>query len=181
MAMLFAGLGKIDSAITEMEKMYQIDPSPSNTLSLAMFYEQKGRASDAGRILDQLLNKSGKNPSVMNDLAYLYAEYAADPRDLEKAADLSAQAIGRQPDNAAFLDTSAWVSFKQGDLNAAWYRILSALALRPEIGSLNFHAAVIANARGLKQESGRYLEKALQENLDSQSRKAAIELRETLN
>jgi tetratricopeptide (TPR) repeat protein len=180
MAIVFAGQGKADSAIVEMEKMYLIDSSPSNALSLAMLYELKGRVDDASRLLDELLRKSGGSPSVMNDLAYLYAEYRTDPRDLEKAANLAAQAIVRQPDNPAFLDTAAWVSYKQGDRDAAWYRIQTALSLRPDLGTLNLHAAVIAKTRGEMHDASRYLEKALQENLDSVSRKTALDLKKQL-
>ena len=180
MAIVFAAQGKADSAIVEMEKMYHINSSPSNAISLAMLYELKGRVDDASRLLDEVLRKSGGSPSVMNDLAYLYAEYRTDPKDLEKAANLAAQAIAGQPDNPAFLDTAAWVSFKQGDLEAAWYRIQTALSLRPDAGSLNLHAAMIAKTRGEKQEASRYLEKALQENLDSVSRKTALDLKKQL-
>jgi tetratricopeptide (TPR) repeat protein len=180
MAILFASQDKIDSAIAEVEKLYHIDSSPANAISLAMLYEQKGRVDEASRLLDELLQKSGGAPSVMNDLAYLYAEYRTDPKDLEKAANLSAQAIAKQPDNAAFLDTAAWVSFKRNDLDSAWYNIRSALNLQPDAGSLNLHAAVIANTRGEKQEASRYLEKALQNNLDSVSKKTALELKKRL-
>jgi len=113
-------------------------------------------------------------------LAYLYAEYRSDPKDLEKAANLAAQAIAKQPDNPAFLDTAAWVSFKQNDLDSAWYRIKSALNLRPDAGALNLHAAQIANSRGEKQEASHYLEKALEENLDPVSRKSALDLKKRL-
>jgi len=180
MAIVYAAQGKADSAIVEMEKMYRINSSPSNAISLAMLYEQKGRVEDASRLLDELLGKSGGSPSVMNDLAYLYAEYRTDPKDLEKAANLAAQVIAKQPDNPAFMDTAAWVSFKQGDLNSAWYRIQTALALRPDAGQLNLHAAMIAKTRGETQEASRYLEKALQENLDSASRKTALDLKKQL-
>ncbi len=180
MAIVYAAQGKADSAIVEMEKMYRTNSSPSNAISLAMLYEQKGRVEDASRLLDELLSKSGGSPSVMNDLAYLYAEYRTDPKDLEKAANLAAQVIAKQPDNPAFMDTAAWVSFKQGDLDSAWSRIQTALALRPDAGQLNLHAAMIAKTRGETQEASRYLEKALQENLDSVSRKTALDLKKQL-
>ncbi|SPF36270.1 hypothetical protein SBDP1_1470006 [Syntrophobacter sp. SbD1] len=181
MAILLAGQGKIDYAIVEMEKLYSINSSTSNALSLAMLYEQKGRVDDASRLLDELLSKSAGSPSVMNDLAYLYAEYRTDPKDLEKAANLAAQALAGQPDNPAFQDTAAWVSFKQGDLDTAWYRIKSALAINPDGGSLNLHAAMIADKKGERQEASGYLEKALKGNLDSISRKTALDLKKTVS
>ncbi|HYA42512.1 MAG TPA: tetratricopeptide repeat protein [Syntrophobacteraceae bacterium] len=180
MAIVFAAQGKLDSAIVEMEKMYAISSSPSNALALAMLYEQKGRVDDASRVLDEMLRKSGGSPSAMNDLAYLYAEYRTDPKDLEKAASLAAQALAKQPDNPAFLDTAAWVSFKRNDIDSAWTRIKQALNLQPDAGSLNLHAAVIANTRGDKAEASRYLEKALSENLDAISRKTALDLKKRL-
>ena len=180
MAIVLASEGKIDPAIAQLEKMYRIDSSPSNALSLAMLYEQKGRVDDAGRLLDGLLRKSGKSPSVMNDLAYLYAQYSTDPKVLEKAAKLAAEAVAGQPHNAVFLDTAAWVSYKQGNLDAAWSGIQSALLLNPDAGALNLHAAVIAQKKGKMQEAKSYLDKALRENLDSLSRKAALDLKKQL-
>jgi tetratricopeptide (TPR) repeat protein len=180
MAVVFAAQGKADSAIVEMEKMYSTNSSPSNAISLAMLYEAKGRVDDASRLLDEVLSKSGGSPSVMNDLAYLYAEYRTDPKDLAKAANLAAQVIAKQPDNPAFLDTAAWVSFKQGDLVAAWYRIQNALSLRPDAGPLNLHAAMIAKTKGEMQDASRYLDKALKENLDAASRKMALDLKKQL-
>ena len=145
-----------------------------------MLYEQKGRVDDASRLLDELMHKSAGSPSVMNDLAYLYAEYRTDPKDLEKAADLTAQVIAKEPDNPAYMDTAAWVSFKKGDIDAAWYRIQTALSLRSDAGQLNLHAAMIAKTKGMKQEANQYLEKALKENLDSGSRKTALDLKKQL-
>ena len=76
--------------------MYRLDSSPSNALSLAMLYELKGRVEDAARLLDGLLRKSGGSPAVINDLAYLYAQYSTDPKVLEKAAKLAAGALAGQ-------------------------------------------------------------------------------------
>ena len=166
MAIVLASEGKIDSAIVQMEKMYSLEPSASNTLSLAMLLEQKGRADDAGRLLDGLLRKSGRSPSVTNDLAYLYSQYSTDPKILAKAAGLAAEAVASQPRNAAFLDTAAWVAYRQGNLDTAWSHIQAALLLKPDDGPMNLHAAEIAQKMGKRQEARSYLKEALE--LDKQ-------------
>lgn len=180
MAVVLTMQGKIDSAIAQEEKMYRIDPSESNALNLAMLYEQRGRTADASHLLDALLHKSGNSPAVMNDLAYFYAQYSADPKVLKKAAKLATEALAGQPQNAVFLDTAAWVAYRQGDLGAAWSRIRSALLLKPDDGSMNLHAAQIAQKQGNLQEAKTYLKKALKESLDSISRKTALDLEKQL-
>src|SRR5208337_4169135 len=120
MATIYVKQGKIDSATTEMEQMYGKDPTPPIAMSLAILYEQKGRVDDATRILNEILQKFGQSRVVKNDLAYLYVEYMKGPNDLDKAADLAAQALAKQPQNPVFMDTAAWIAYKQGNLDSAW-------------------------------------------------------------
>jgi tetratricopeptide (TPR) repeat protein len=181
MATIYAQQGRIDSATTEMELLYRKEPTPSVILSLAVLYEQKGRLGDTSLLFDEFLQKSNQSPAIMNDQAYLYAEHRTDPDDLEKAANLASMALAREPANPAFIDTSAWVAYKRGNLDAAWYGIQSSLALKPHVGLANFHAAVIAHARGEKSQASKYLEKALEDNLAPVSHDKALELKKELD
>jgi tetratricopeptide (TPR) repeat protein len=181
MASVYFKEGKIDTAMAEMEQMYQKRPSPSVAMSLAMFYEQKGRVEDATRLLNEVLEKFGQSPVVENDLAYLYAEYMTGSNELDKAAKLAAQALARQPKNAVFMDTAAWIAYKQGNFDTAWTRIQGALEVEPDIGPHNLHAAIIAKAKGQKDQAVYYLGKALQENLDQAAKKTALDLKKELD
>lgn len=58
------------------------------------------------------------NDMAMNNLAYFYSLDGAEA-DLKQAEHYSAMAIRHQPDNATFLDTYAWVKFKQKDYQSA--------------------------------------------------------------
>ena len=180
MAVIYARQGRIDTAITEMEHVYAKQPTPAAIMNLAVLYEQKGRFSEAGSLFDELLQKSNQSPTIMNDLAYLYADHRSDPGDLEKAANLAAQALAKDPQNPAIMDTAAWVAYRQGNLEKAWFNIQSALAMKPEVGPINYHAALIAQAKGEKSRAIEYIEKALKTNMDASSRNKALELKKQL-
>ncbi|MHC1729286.1 MAG: tetratricopeptide repeat protein [Syntrophobacteraceae bacterium] len=180
MAILLLSQGKSDAAIAELEQAYGKDPAPGTAMSLAMLYEQKGRIDDASRLFEEILRKHGQSPVVMNDLAYLYAEHRTKPGDLEKASNLAAQAVAKEPENPLYLDTAAWVAFKQGNLEAAWYRIQTALTIRPDFGVSNLHAAEIAKAKGDRDLALKYVRKALEQNLDPASQGQAMNLKKAL-
>ena len=131
-----------------MESVVQEGPDAVGDLRLAALYEQKGRFGDTGLLFDEFLQKSNQSAAIMNDQAYLYAEHRTDPDSLEQAANLAAMALARDPANPAFMDTSAWVAYKRGNLDAAWYRIQSSLALKPQVGTCQFSCRRYSSCKG---------------------------------
>ena len=55
--------------------------------------------------------KEPDDPSVNNDLGYLYADQG---KNLEKARGMIEKALKAEPDNAAYQDSMGWVLFKLG-------------------------------------------------------------------
>jgi tetratricopeptide (TPR) repeat protein len=170
--------GKIAEAIVRVEKAYNRQPTVPLGAHLAMLCEQEGRISDAIRIYEEALTKSRYNPLLLNNLAFLYADHSADAKDLEKAAQMAAQALAVAPENPNFMDTVAWVAFKRGNVDLAWGQIQNALAQAPDAPSHNLHAAMIARARGDKQAAGEYLKKALDQDSDQPTLEQAKKLKQ---
>jgi tetratricopeptide (TPR) repeat protein len=177
LAEAFLRQGKVGEAISKIQEAYQINPSDHVLFQLAMLYEHAGRYADAIRICGELVTKSAGGPELMNNLAYLYAEHGTDAQALQKAADLMAKALARQPENPFFLDTAAWVAYMRGELDAAWYNMQSALARTPAEGLHCLHAAVILHARGEGKLSLEYLDKVLQQKTDPKLQERARDLR----
>jgi predicted Zn-dependent protease len=142
-----------------------------------MLYEHAGRFEDAIRVSNELVAKSAGGPELMNNLAYLYAEHPTDAQALPKAADLAAKALAKQPQNPFFLDTTAWIAYKRGELDAAWYNIQSALSRAPAEGLHCMHAAIILHERGEDKQALEYLDKAVQQKTDLNLQKQALDLR----
>ena len=78
---------------------------------LGSTHERMGDISQAVKAFRKALEISPEYPDAMNYLGYMWAERG---ENLEEAKDLIARAIKIEPENAAFLDSMAWVLFKLG-------------------------------------------------------------------
>lgn len=79
--------------------------------SISNIYVQKGDMARGEKILEVILAEEPNDPSVNNDLGYLYADQG---KNLEQAESMIRKAVDSEPDNAAYLDSLGWVLFKQG-------------------------------------------------------------------
>ncbi len=177
LADIYLKQGKIEDATKQVEDIYEKSKSPAIGLNLATLYEYQGNYQKAISIYKELLRKYKKSPVLLNNLAYLYAEYSTDKNELQKAADMISQALALKPDAANFLDTAAWIAYKQGKLNAAWNYIQDALSKSQDIPVIQLHAAVLSHELGRNDQAAEYLEKVIGQKLDQRSRNKALELK----
>ncbi|MBQ0097097.1 MAG: tetratricopeptide repeat protein [Bacteroidales bacterium] len=75
-----------------------------------------GRHEDSFREYDRILKQYPDNVTVLNNYAYYLS---LEDRNLGKAARMSQRAIAVEPENAVYLDTYAWILFKQRKYTAA--------------------------------------------------------------
>ncbi|MDR1556256.1 MAG: tetratricopeptide repeat protein [Tannerellaceae bacterium] len=85
---------------------------------------QAGQKEEAYEAYEKALELNEKNILVLNNYAYFLS---LDEKDLKKAERMSAQCIKSEPDNATYLDTYAWIFFKQGNYTLAKFYIENAL------------------------------------------------------
>ena len=81
---------------------------------------------------DEALKYDDKNISVLNNYSYFLS---LGNQDLSKAERMAAQAIKLEPNNMTFLDTYAWIFFKQGNYTLAKFYIESALNKNEEVNA----------------------------------------------
>ena len=93
---------------------------------LGDLYHQKGEQQKAYDAYDACLKYSPDNIGTLNNYAYYLS---LEKRDLEKAEQMSRRTIEKEPENATYLDTYAWVRFVQGEFNDARQHIDKALAV----------------------------------------------------
>lgn len=84
--------------------------------SLSNIHVLLGQIRQGELILEQVLKETPDDPSVNNDLGYLYADQG---KNLEQADRMIRKAIAAEPDNGAYLDSLGWVLFKQGKAQEA--------------------------------------------------------------
>jgi Tfp pilus assembly protein PilF len=84
--------------------------------TLSNCYVQKGDISTGEKILEGVLAEDPQEPSVNNDLGYLYADQG---KDLPRAERMIRIALKSDPENVAYLDSMGWVLLKLGRLAEA--------------------------------------------------------------
>ena len=89
-------------------------------------------------------------------------------RDLDKAERMSAQTVKAEPDNATYLDTYAWIFFKQGNYSLARIYLQNALDKTKEPSAELFeHYGDILFMLGEVDEAVTYWQKALEAGSES--------------
>ena len=107
-----------DEAIGRFEKILTTYNQPQfkqihrrAQFSLSNIYVQKGEMRRGEQILEDVLKETPNDPSVNNDLGYLYADQG---KNLEQAESMIRKAVKAEPENGAYLDSLGWVLFKLG-------------------------------------------------------------------
>ena len=77
--------------------------------SLSNIYVQRGELEKGEEVLERVYDTDPDDPSVNNDLGYLYADQG---KKLEQAESMIRLAIEAEPENAAYLDSMGWVLFQ---------------------------------------------------------------------
>lgn len=135
---------------------------------MAPALHQAGRGSEALVYYQRLLEALPKNPSVLNNMAYLLGE------DLDRPAEalpLAQRAAEVEPKNAQILDTLGWVQFKLGQTDEA-RRSLEASIAEEDLSANHLHLAELLIKQGYRAEARRHLQTAI--DLAEQSNETTI-------
>lgn len=158
-AMSFWQIGELDSAIEDYKLALEKAPKGSdiqlNFLSaLGDLYHVKGDQKTAFSYYDKALKINGSYAPVLNNYAYYISERYSEPvkkvpKDLRKAFDMSRITIEKEPDNATYLDTYAWILHLMGqDLEAKAHFKHAMIHGGKESGVMLRHYAIVLKALG---------------------------------
>ena len=127
---------------------------------LGSTHERMGEIDQAVKAFRKALEISPDYPDAMNYLGYMWAERG---ENLEEARKLIERAIELEPENAAFLDSMAWVLFKLGQPKEALPHMEKALSFSEEADpTLYDHLGDIQAALQNYPEARAAYEKALE-------------------
>jgi tetratricopeptide (TPR) repeat protein len=122
----------------------RLPPVWFSTLSVA--FETIGDSAASRRALERGIAESGRDPTLLNNLAYQLAE---GDEDLGRALDLVDEALAARPLEPAYLDTLGWILHKRGqheDALEAFHKALAGMKESdPEIAA---HIALTFEALG---------------------------------
>ena len=113
-------------AIYEVERYLEEDPDNVQFLVFrAQLYEQTHQPAEKMiEAYNALLRYDSRNLMIMNNLAW---NLCISDRDLDRAEQLSRTTIMQEPSNPIYLDTYAWIMYKKGDYQSAFFYIQRAL------------------------------------------------------
>ncbi|MFO0814629.1 MAG: tetratricopeptide repeat protein [Gemmatales bacterium] len=135
-----------------------------------------GNVDKAYEILSGLLKKKPDAPGLNNDLGYILASH---DRKLDEAERMIKKAVEAEPENSSFLDSMAWVLYKQKKYKEAKVYMLRAVAQeRGKNTELMEHLGDIHLALGEKDDAKKAYKASLDAvtfNYKDQARKPEIE------
>lgn len=94
--------------------------------SLGSLYGDMGQIDKANAVLEPLLKKNPDDEGLKNDLGYVWAEHGV---RLDEAEKMIRQAVEAKPTNGNYVDSLAWVLYKQKKYDEAKKLILKAIAM----------------------------------------------------
>ena len=158
-------LGKYDEAISELKKIrILINENPDFMMQILLLeadiYYNRGLYEDAWKRYDEALQLNPQDALVLNNYAYFLAEQDA---MLKKADRMVDKALTIEK-NITYLDTKAWILYKQGKYRNAFRvmkEIMDAGTRDPEILE---HYGYILFKTGKCDEAVEYWQKALKED-----------------
>ncbi len=135
-------------------------------LTLAAMYYALNKKDEIIPTLKKAIQLDPGNSEANNFLGYYLAE---EKKDFDKAEKLIRQALTKEPNNAAYIDSLAWVLYRKGKYKKAAANILKAIALQKENkdGIILDHAGDIYHALGDTNKALVYWEEALNYNIES--------------
>lgn len=102
------------TGLAELERL------SSHYTSVGDIYHKKGDKESAYRSYRNALEVDPENGMAMNNYAYFLTEDTDDPESLAQAEELSRKSLaGDNKENPTFLDTYAWILYKQGKFDEA--------------------------------------------------------------
>jgi Tfp pilus assembly protein PilF len=123
-------------------------------------YHQMGENDKAYAAYDEALRLNDKNVGVLNNYSYFLS---VENRDLSKAERMAGQVVKLEPNNPTYLDTYAWIYFRQGNYMLAKFYMESALSKSDEPNSdLLEHYGDILFMDGYEEQALEQWQKALE-------------------
>jgi tetratricopeptide (TPR) repeat protein len=115
-----------------------------------LVHDRMGDRDQAMAVMEQVILKNPEHADALNFLGYSLAEQG---RDLQRALLLVQGALKVKPDNGYFIDSLAWVYFKQKKFRLAWAEIRRAVELTDSDPVIWEHYGDIARAMNLMVEA----------------------------
>jgi tetratricopeptide (TPR) repeat protein len=174
LAQTYAAQNDWKQAIEQMKRAHAATPLPDYVAALFDYYTAAGETKEAAKqkeliqVIDQL-GQAAKEKANRN-IAMIYADH---DWNLGRALELAKGELEVRGDIYTY-DALAWALYKNGKFVEAGEAMKKALLLGTPEASFYYHAGLIANALGKKDEARTQLKKALELNPNFDARQATL-------
>ena len=160
LANVFQLKGDIHNAITTLQKAAVLQPKdPRPGALLPYLLEAENRTQEAKQVARQTLKQRPDDTDAMNNLAFLLAQTGD---SLDEALKLARKAVGKAPNNPAYLDTLGYVYLKR-DQNDEALDIYTNLNRRyPDDPACAYHTGMAWYQKGDRSRAKTLLSHALE-------------------
>lgn len=165
-ALLLHDAGEYKKAARVLEGVLKTNPAYTEArLQYAYTLESLKKYKEMEQALQTVLEQEPQNAAALNLYAYSLAQRG---ERLAQAQEYIARALAVNPEDTSFIDTQAWVYFKQGKVDTA----ADLLATVPEELALQdaevaYHKGAVAYAQGKVEEARKYLGLARRKNKEA--------------
>ena len=128
-------------------------------------HDEMGEVGEARSALELLRREYPDDPEVANSFGYFLAEKG---QDLDLAEGLVREALAADPGNGAYLDSMAWVMYRNGRFEEAFDYLIQAVNVLPDDPVILEHLGMVLNDLGQKAEALDVLRRALDLGGDSE-------------
>lgn len=168
----YSRMDQNDAAIAAFRRSLVLKPDDINALStLALTLDGLHRYQESDSLYERALKVDPRSHLVMNNYGYSLAERGL---QLERALQMSLQAIEAEPNNDSYLDTVGWVYFKLGRYDEAQKYISKAISAGGASATVYEHMGDIQYKLGEKKKAEQFWKQALEINSANQSLKDKI-------
>lgn len=131
---------------------------------LGVLYDRMNNREQASLIMEKVIAADPEHGGALNFLGYTLAESG---KELDRAEVLIQSALKVEPDNGYYIDSLAWVYFKQGKVRQAWQEIRRAVIQEPDDPAIWEHHGDIARALNMLAEARKSYSRAVELNGDN--------------
>jgi tetratricopeptide (TPR) repeat protein len=172
LGLAYSRMDQNETAITAFRRSLDLKPDDINTLStLALTLDGLHRYQESDSLYERALKLDPKSHLLMNNYGYSLAERGL---QLDRALQMSLQAIEAEPNNDSYLDTVGWVYFKLGRYDLAQQYISKAISVGGASATVYEHMGDIQYKLGEKEKAEQFWKQSLDMNSANQGLKDKI-------
>ena len=165
-------IDKQEDAVEPLQKAYKLNPKDLNTIStLAMTLDGLHRYQNSDSLYEEGLRLDPKSALLLNNYGYSLAERGL---QLQRALEMSKEAVTAEPDNSAYLDTYGWIFYKLENYNDAAVYIEKSIAAGKASAVVQEHLGDVYLKLGRKDQALELWKKALEMDPNNETLKEKI-------